>query len=1034
MDRQHTDDVRAVLAEALSSRTYSHAQEVDESVAAVVTVEDDLRFLPATLAALFAQSVLPGTIVVADCTGGTAQPVETSFEVIASSAAPMTHLPQPTSVSVQLVRAQGARSFGSAVAKGLQYARLDGKVRSLWLLHDDSRPADGQCLEHLVEAWRASPTAALLGGKQLDWDGRTLHDVGAYAAGHRIETLVVDGEPDQEQYDSRADVYAVSLAGALVPLQTWQALGGTNDWYGSWAESSDLCRRICNGGGRVVVVPAARIAHRRARFEAIRSRNGREMGVENTKNPAMPVFIAWQRYWFTDIPMGLWPLMWVWRVIRGLGMAVVQLVGKRPYEAWCELCVPWHALFSWPRGIPARRAVARRGSLPRSQLAMLSAGREQLAQWRDRRDAFAQQRGTVLLSPLVQRHLRVRVVRRWSLAILMALVCAGAFATLEWGVLREVMAGGSLMSAIMPSTGASFRQLVQAATTQWAFGSGVGVAAPPAPWLMVLMAASVVTLGNVAAAMTMILCLAAPLSALSFWALAGIFTRSDAVRVTCGMLWCALSFALGLFQTANLPMLTVMTFLPAAFAFVFRAVGMYHTEDPIHPRPSVQASAAASLCFMPVVAAEPQLLLPLVLVFLAFLIFVPRHRAMLLLMPVPAALLAAPSLVDAVRRFESGAWRQLFGDMTVPRLADNGSPEALSLADVGLRAFGFDMADGWSAFTGKPLAFLALAICTLIALLALVSLVLPFALRASRMMWVVAVAGGMLALASARVAIAPADDGSAGTAVAGSVLPGFALLMLGLLSCVCLMAGGAVRRFVPLGRPGHESAVASVSPRRWLIVSARSLLVVVLFACALTWTGFGVTHGTSAPLSASTSGLPMVASDLLEDDENQRILALKATSESSVSYEVMRTSRGELIDSSPAIRARQVSGTIDDPANATLSAASARLLATADADAVAAISALGINGIFVVTGDDADEQLVSNIAAADGTQAVVTNDSGAYFRLTVAQEQTNAIDPAGRERLEASPLRATWLGCLAVVAVMYCLVAIPHRRRMELEG
>ena len=46
-----------------------------------------------------------------------------------------------------------------------------------------------------------------------------------------------------------------------------------------------------------------------------------------------------------------------------------------------------------------------------------------------------------------------------------------------------------------------------------------------------------------------------------------------------------------------------------------------------------------------------------------------------------------------------------------------------------------------------------------ITLLALASLVLPFALRTSRLMWVVIVCGGALALVSSRVAITVDADG-----------------------------------------------------------------------------------------------------------------------------------------------------------------------------------------------------------------------------------------------------------------------------------
>lgn len=72
--------------------------------------------------------------------------------------------------------------------------------------------------------------------------------------------------------------------------------------------------------------------------------------------------------------------------------------------------------------------------------------------------------------------------------------------------------------------------------------------------------------------------LAAPLMVFSFWALAGIFTRSDAVRCVVALAWFALALSMGLYDDADVTMLTVMVFLPAAFAFSFRAVGMYRTE------------------------------------------------------------------------------------------------------------------------------------------------------------------------------------------------------------------------------------------------------------------------------------------------------------------------------------------------------------------------------------------------------------------------------------------------------------------------
>lgn len=1027
MKPEQADDVRTVLTAALAGRAYSHAQDVAPEVAAVITVEDDLRFLPDTLQAVFAQSVLPGMVVVADCTGGTAQPLAASFDVIHTETGPMLHMPETRRVEIRLVRAYGAKSFGGAVRKALGHAALGPDIRALWLLHDDSRPADDHCLEQLTEAWRNAPAVALVGAKQLDWAGENLHNVGAYAAGHHVETLVVDGEPDQEQYDGRSDVYAVSLAGALLPMDTWRTLGGIDDFCGTFVQGYDFCRRVTNGGGRIIVEPRARIAHRRARFEALRTRSGEAVDGDGDANPSMALFTAWQRYYYTDRVMALWPLIWLWRLLRCLVMAVRFLLGKRPWEAVCELCMPWVALAGLPRAIGVRRRVARCGRLPRAQLSMLSASRDQIAQWRERSQAFEDQRGVTLVSPLAKAHLHRRLLVRAAAAAVMALACLAGALVLMWPVLRTAGAT-SLQSGILPPTGASLRQLADAATTPWVFGIGTGVPAPPAPWLMVLLAVSLCTGGHVAAALTLLLVAAAPVSALSFWALAGVFTRSDVVRVAAGLLWVSLGVALGLYRSANLPMLTVMMFLPAAFAFVFRAVGMRHTEEPMRPRASVQAAAAAALCFMPVTAAEPQLLLPLVVVFLVFLALVRRHRAMLLLIPVPAAFLVAPTLVNAVRYAHQGAWRQLFGDVTVPDAQLAGTPAALSLLRVVLRALGADAAGEASGVSVSPWLPAACLVCVVVAGVAVAALVLPHALRASRMMWVVALCGGGIALVSCRITVAYGDGGAA----AGSVVPGLLVMMTGLLSCVCLVAGSAVPPFVALRESGGRRM--RVAGKAAVARVARVVLATVMLAAVSVWTGYGLTRTIDRPVSAAAQSLPMTATEAMSRDENQRVLALRADSANAVEFSVMRTSRGDLLDSSPAYRARQVSGYADDASSVRLSALAADLMADSSDQAIATLSRLGFSGIYVTAGDGSGDQLNANIAASSGTQPVVANAEGTYYRLTLSEKAVNTIDHTMQDAARHSPWRISWLWCIGVLTVAYCLVAIPHKSSVEQEG
>lgn len=388
-------DIHEALADAMSSRPYTHRQDVDTGITAVITVEEDMRFLRSTLRSVLTQNVLPGVVIIADATGRTSSRITTSFEVIPSPSGPVMEVPQSKHVTIHIVSAKGARSFGDAVSRALDRADLDDAPRALWLLHDDSRPSDDSCLERLLEAWRNTPGASVLGCKQCDWEGSHLHDVGMYAGHHAVHSLVVDGEPDQEQYDGRQDVFAVSLAGALVSMSQFTRLRGINAWLTTYSESVDFCRRVCLSGGRVVVVPQAEISHRRARYEGIRTRGGEPLKDDHTVNHAMTVHRSQQRYLYTDLAMSSWFIVWLWRLLRSFGMAISMMFGKKPYEAWVQLCLPWLALADIAGNMKSRSLVARQSKVAASSLHVLFADSQQIKQFHDRRDAFQSQQGRV---------------------------------------------------------------------------------------------------------------------------------------------------------------------------------------------------------------------------------------------------------------------------------------------------------------------------------------------------------------------------------------------------------------------------------------------------------------------------------------------------------------------------------------------------------------------------------------------------------------------------------------------------------------
>ncbi|MDO4913932.1 MAG: glycosyl transferase family 2, partial [Bifidobacteriaceae bacterium] len=393
-------DIQQLLSQLLSQHRNATAQYIESSVAAVVTIEDDTRYFEQTITALLQQTVLPQCLIIADCTGQTAQVVRTQVAVESIRENIITGSSiEKQNIDVQVVRAKGSKSFGDAIARALAYAKIPSGVRFIWALHDDSRPANAHCLEALLEARNNAPTTAIFGAKQFDWDAQVLHEVGGYAYKHEIASLVVDGEEDQEQYDNRTDVYYVSLAGALISLEVFKKLKGCNSWFGTFGESQDFCRRICKSGGRVVVVPQAHIAHRRARYEGVRKIDGSAVADEsNPVNYYLHTTLATLRFRYTDISPLWWILLWPLSAIYSLYRVVHCLLNKQPYEAWCELCLPWIMLMNIPRALAATTRIGLQSAVSASDLSVLYADSNQIKRWKDRQKAFLQQSSSVILN------------------------------------------------------------------------------------------------------------------------------------------------------------------------------------------------------------------------------------------------------------------------------------------------------------------------------------------------------------------------------------------------------------------------------------------------------------------------------------------------------------------------------------------------------------------------------------------------------------------------------------------------------------
>ena len=108
---------------------------------------------------------------------------------------------------------------------------------------------------------------------------------------------------------------------------------------------------------------------------------------------------------------------------------------------------------------------------------------------------------------------------------------------------------------------------------------------------------------------------------------------------------------------------------------------------------------------------------------------------------------------------------------------------------------------------------------------------------------------------------------------------------------------------------------------------------------------------------------------------------------------------------------------------------------------------LGFIGIFVVPSHSTDAgvvqahaMLASHVAGSDQSNTVVNNQAGLYVRLLSSTTQSvdgaqsfNTVEvPVGGEaRASRSPLRIVWLIAIAVLVVVWLLLALPKRRSVK---
>jgi len=131
----------------------------------------------------------------------------------------------------------------------------------LLFCHDDVRLAPDAVRLLVEEAFRSN--AGIVGPKIVEWSDPTRLlsvGMGSDRFGHPAP-YVERGDLDQEQHDAVRDVFYIPGAATLVRADLFEALGGFDPAMSFHGEDLDLCWRAHVAGARVIVTPAAVVAH-----------------------------------------------------------------------------------------------------------------------------------------------------------------------------------------------------------------------------------------------------------------------------------------------------------------------------------------------------------------------------------------------------------------------------------------------------------------------------------------------------------------------------------------------------------------------------------------------------------------------------------------------------------------------------------------------------------------------------------------------------------------------------------------------------
>jgi GT2 family glycosyltransferase len=497
--------------------------------------------------------------------------------------------------AVMAVRGQ----FGRAVMSALRDPRTSG-MDWLWLLHDDCAP-EPEALEWLLAEAESRPSTSILGPKLVSWaNPDRLAEVGfSIDRTGRAVSPIEDDEIDQGQHDQIRDVFFLNTAGMLVRRGALLNVGGFDERMPAFRDDLDLCWRTHLSGGRVLVVPQARVRHFAA--AASRSRRTRAVGHPRYLIERHTIAAMLKATSLRKLPLAVLLAM-VGALLRSASLALTGQPGDALAVLWAW---GWNAK-ELPVTIVHRRRLQRQRKVDDSALASLRApggqhlrallrgtlelvyGAEVGAHVAQRTDDTGEEQDMPTTGTSV-----VRVVASHPVAFTVA-----GFALVMAISLRSVLIAPAIASiglGIWPATATELLREFTASFHQAQMGSTAS--APPA--LALLGGLSVLTFGKALVAEKLLLWLALPLAAATCTRALRVVVPQLWPRALAGLLYATAPLATGALAQGRIGELVLLVLAPPALAQVVLAFRVEQPREPWRPALRFAVLAAVAIAMSP---------------------------------------------------------------------------------------------------------------------------------------------------------------------------------------------------------------------------------------------------------------------------------------------------------------------------------------------------------------------------------------------------------------------------------------------------